>query len=225
MKKNKTELKTKRLVLRPMSDDEIRSLIDETPVEELKAAYTEMLDGCTGHPEERDWYAPWLISLKKGGRSVGDACFKGPQSLGAVEIGYGIDEEFQNQGFCTEAAKALIDWAFSHEDVFFVEAEAEENNAASLRVIEKLGFKRYGMGEEGPRFVTERPATNWLAVYMCLGVSLGSAIGIGTDNMAIGMYIGVAIGVAVGSSMDKQAKDKLENAKKIREKHLFEKNK
>lgn len=60
----KTEIKTKRLTLCPMSDAEIEALIKRTESEELRVAYGEMLDGCRRDPENRVWYAPWRMALK-----------------------------------------------------------------------------------------------------------------------------------------------------------------
>ena len=46
-----------------------------------------------------------------------------------------------------------VEWAEQQPGVRIVEAEAEEDNLASIRVLEKCGFTRTGiMGEEGPRF-------------------------------------------------------------------------
>ena len=42
----KTEIKTKRMTLFPMSDVEIRELMACTASDELRTAYGEMLDGC-----------------------------------------------------------------------------------------------------------------------------------------------------------------------------------
>lgn len=79
--------------------------------------------------------------------------------MNEFEIGYGVDEEYRNQGYCTEAVKTLTGWALSQEGVQCVEAETESSNTASIRVLEKAGFVRSGeMGEEGPRFVFEPAA-------------------------------------------------------------------
>ena len=60
----------------------------------------------------------------------------------------------------TEAVQAMIRWAFAQQDVDFVEAEADPDNRASQRILEKCGFVPNGKtGEEGPRFVVERPQT------------------------------------------------------------------
>ena len=54
----------------------------------------------------------------------------------------------------TEAVKTLAEWASKQPNVKQIEAEAEEINIASIRVLEKSNFVPNGiMGQEGPRFV------------------------------------------------------------------------
>ena len=68
-------------------------------------------------------------------------------------FGYGISEEYQNNGYATEAVKAVLEWAFAHSEVTSVEAESDSGNTASERVLEKCGFSLNGViGEEGPRW-------------------------------------------------------------------------
>ena len=126
----------------------------------LKAAYTEMLESCLQHPGQWDWYAMWMIELKDR-THVGELCFKGLDSNGAAEIGYGILEEYRGQGYATEAVKAVSAWAFQKTDVTAIEAETDAANTASKRVLEKCGFTATGeTGEEGPRYVLTRTATS-----------------------------------------------------------------
>ena len=47
-------------------------------------------------------------------------------------------------GYATEAAHALLQWAFDTLDLNRVQAEADTRNVASARVLEKLGFVREG---------------------------------------------------------------------------------
>lgn len=119
---------------------------------ELKAAYMEMLDGCLRYPDQWEWYAMWMIELQDG-THIGDLCFKGLDANGVAEIGYGILEEYQGQGYATKAVKAVVIWALKQPAVTRVEAETEPDNRASQRVLEKCGFLPSGiLGEEGPRF-------------------------------------------------------------------------
>lgn len=175
MKNKELQLKTKRLRISPMSDEELRKLITETPKPELKQAYQEMLDGCMKNPEYRLWYTAWKISLKESKQLIGSVGFKGAVNNYSVEISYGIDDGFEGNGYATEAAKALIDWAFEQEDIYFIEAETDSDNRASQSILEKLSFKPDGAGEEGTRFVLEKGETSWMAICMCIGALLDSS--------------------------------------------------
>ena len=143
---------TERLRLYPASREQMEAMIASEQDDELKKAYAEMLDGCIRNPDQWAWYAMWMIE-QKNGTHVGDLCFKGLQDDGVAEVGYGILEEYQGHGYATEAVQAACHWAFQHEEVSSLEAEADAANAASLRVLEKCGFRANGtIGEEGPRF-------------------------------------------------------------------------
>jgi [ribosomal protein S5]-alanine N-acetyltransferase len=62
----------------------------------------------------------------------------------SASLGYCLDEAASGQGYATEAARALLQWAFGALDLNRVQAEADTRNAASARVLEKLGFEREG---------------------------------------------------------------------------------
>lgn len=213
------EVKTKRLILRPLSDSEIEALTERIDDEELCTAYGEMLDGCKRDPENRVWYAPWNMTLKDSQESVGNICFKGPVKNHAVEIGYGVQPEQERNGYTTEALQAMTQWAFSQKNVVFTEAETAPDNKASQRVLEKCGFVPDGMGEEGPRFMLERPLTNWSTIYMLFGMSIGMAIGHFQDQMLWGMAIGISLGVLVGTLLNHSAKKKREALRQQRHPH------
>ena len=116
-----------------------------------------MLEGCLRHPDQWDWYAMWMIE-KTDGTHIGDLCFKGLREDGIAEIGYGILEEYQGQGYATEAVQAACKWAFGYAEVKSLEAETDAENAASQRVLEKCSFRPNGIiGEEGPRFTLDCP--------------------------------------------------------------------
>ncbi len=146
-------LETKRLKLHIASREEMERYIEEQTAPELKQAYGEMLQGCLDRPDQWAWHAIWMIALKDG-THVGDLSFKGLHPDGSVEIGYGVTEAFQGQGYATEAVAAAVNWALAQPGVTKVEAETEPDNHASHRVLEKCGFVPTGeTGEEGPRFI------------------------------------------------------------------------
>jgi len=150
-------MKTQRLTLHAASREEMEQFISSQTDDILKAAYSEMLEGCVQHPEQWDWYAIWMIALQDG-THIGELCFKGLRAYGSVEIGYGISSEFQGQGYATEAVGAVMQWAFKQPGVLRITAETEPENTASIRVLEKCGFRRTGAyGEDGLLFDCTNP--------------------------------------------------------------------
>jgi len=155
-------IRTGRLNIFPLSDQEMKKIISTESDAALKAAYAEMLDGCLKNPEQRIWYALWLLELNDGsGSIVGSLSFKGLDKSGVAEIGYGMKPEFEGKGLMTEAVSAVVDWALEQPGVMAVEAETEPDNIASRRVLEKAGFVPTGtIGKEGPRYVRKKSGTN-----------------------------------------------------------------
>ena len=153
-------IETNRLKIYAASKEQMETFITAQSIDVLKAAYSEMLEGCLAHPNQWEWYAIWMIELKDG-THVGELCFKGITEEGTAEIGYGIAEDYQGCGYATEAVSALVDWALHQPGVTCVTAETEETNIASQRVLKKSGFIPMGeIGEEGPLFarrITIRP--------------------------------------------------------------------
>jgi RimJ/RimL family protein N-acetyltransferase len=62
----------------------------------------------------------------------------------SASLGYCYRDAAWGQGYATEAARALLGWAFDTLDLNRVQAEADTRNVASARVLEKLGFVREG---------------------------------------------------------------------------------
>ena len=146
---------TDRMKIYPISIEKLKEIVENEKNEILKLAYQEMLEGCIKNPEDYIWYTLWFIELKDSANEiVGSLSFKGISENGIVEIGYGINDGYENKGYTTEAVGAVVKWAAKQPNVKQIEAEAEESNQASIRVLEKCNFIPNGeMGEEGIRFV------------------------------------------------------------------------
>ena len=73
-----------------------------------------------------------------------------PVSGGVVEVGYTIFPDHRHQGYTTEAVTALVDWAQTTTEVRAVLAAVDQHNAASVRVLERVGgFARIGTCRAG----------------------------------------------------------------------------
>ena len=76
---------------------------------------------------------------------IGFGSFTGaPTAEGMVEIAYGIAPEYQGRGYATEAAQALIDYAFVSGRVRNIKAHTLPDHNASTRVLQKCGFTLTG---------------------------------------------------------------------------------
>lgn len=63
----------------------------------------------------------------------------------SLELGYFIDERYQNKGYCTEAGRLLIEIGFYEWMLDIIAIQTNIKNEASKRVIEKLGFLKEGI--------------------------------------------------------------------------------
>ena len=82
-------------------------------------------------------------------RIIGGVCFKGgPNEKGEVEIGFGIDDSYQNQGYASEAIAELVKWAHKQDGVRYVTAETLNENIASQKVLQKIGMDQSSENEE-----------------------------------------------------------------------------
>ena len=60
------------------------------------------------------------------------------------EIGYFLVSNERGKGYCTEATQLLVDYLFLSKDVTRIQATTHTKNAASQKVLGKVGFKKEG---------------------------------------------------------------------------------
>ena len=75
---------------------------------------------------------------------IGLVSLHGADRRGTATLGFWLGKPYWGQGFTTEAATALIDLAFGITSLDRIASSARPDNASSLRVHEKLGFRRIG---------------------------------------------------------------------------------
>lgn len=63
----------------------------------------------------------------------------------SAHLGYQVDQGWINKGVATEAVRQALDFAFGEARLHRVQAAIIPSNRASLRVVEKLGFRPEGM--------------------------------------------------------------------------------
>lgn len=175
-------LKTRRLTLLPVDRPLARALSTDRrraselaeallhrdfPDIELAArlpAFAQRLDdasnaalGTTAPPDPGGW-GLWLFRYTVERMVVGAATFTGPPNAsGEVEIGYQIVPPHRRRGLTVEGCTALIEWAFHDSRTRAVLADCLPENLASIRTLEKLGFRRQDAHRGRLRWRLDRP--------------------------------------------------------------------
>ncbi|HEV8656695.1 MAG TPA: GNAT family N-acetyltransferase [Candidatus Limnocylindria bacterium] len=101
---------------------------------------------------------PWSVRaiVRRDDRvMIGFVNFHGPpgtndiEAADAAELGWTVFPEHRGQGYATETARRLMDWARDEHGVRRFISSTTPENAPSLRVHEKLGFHRTGQVVDG----------------------------------------------------------------------------
>jgi predicted acetyltransferase len=90
----------------------------------------------------------YAIALKDEGKLVG-GCGITVSARNEAEIGYMLHRDFWNQGYGTEAGRALLDFGFSDLGLHRITATCDAENVGSYRIMEKIGMRREGLFIEG----------------------------------------------------------------------------
>jgi [ribosomal protein S5]-alanine N-acetyltransferase len=153
-------LETKRLLLRPMR---------ESDLDALHRIFTDVYVMAAFHhpPFTREQMRHWLqrnldhqkefgyglfsVILKETGELIGDCGLEVMSDMGAAELGFDFHSAVWNQGYATEAATAVREYAFDVLKLPQLISLIRVGNLASKRVAEKVGmrlveeFERYGI--------------------------------------------------------------------------------
>ena len=156
------QLETHRLILLPCAAEHLLVLIYQ-PEDFERVVGVPPADGLRGFFVSAEVSPDWLAALQGSSGSdpwrygffvvhrvdqsvIGSAGFKGPpDSTGTVELAYGIVPSHEGQGYATEAAAALVAFAFAHEHVRTIWAHTLPEANASNRVLAKCGFDCVGL--------------------------------------------------------------------------------
>ncbi|MGI6721189.1 MAG: GNAT family N-acetyltransferase [Anaerovoracaceae bacterium] len=89
----------------------------------------------------------WKIVDKESQRAIGSIGLdtdKRRPHINSRELGYSMDQNFWGRGLMTEAARAVLEFAFGVMGLDIVAITTGPDNWRSQRVIEKLGFHYEG---------------------------------------------------------------------------------
>jgi RimJ/RimL family protein N-acetyltransferase len=146
------KLETPRLILRRFREDDLAALVsyrndpriaqyqmwesyDETRGKDLIEKNKNKSPGDEG-------YCQLALEYKATGELIGDFMLKTQEDKRLAEIGYTLAFNFHGKGLAREAATAVIDYAFIVLNIHRLSATADPRNLASLKLLERLGFRK-----------------------------------------------------------------------------------
>lgn len=87
----------------------------------------------------------WGMELKKTGEFIGTVGLNNLATWNKkAEVGYELHPDYWGQGITTEAVKEVLRYSFHVLDLYRMGAVTYPQNAASIHVLNKLGFKKEG---------------------------------------------------------------------------------
>jgi len=111
--------------------------------EQLLSASADFMARLESARQPDPWQFGFAVIHRIDNVLIGIGGFPGlPDSDGIAEIAYGIALSYQNKGYATEVATALIDFASHDSRVRRIRAHTLAEANTSTRVLEKCGFKK-----------------------------------------------------------------------------------
>lgn len=169
----KNELTTERLVIRPIetgdceavhryagdpSIDMMMFLPNETIEDTEKFVSFAVSEWAKDEPEDREY----VILLN--GEIIGGVNLERCGEERIYEIGWTIRRDCRGNGYATEAARALTDYAFEELNAEQVQAHCDNRNTASEKVMKKLGMTL--ADDTGKRYYPKTGVTSGEYLYV-----------------------------------------------------------
>lgn len=158
------QLETERLLLREMTPEDYDALYRVLADSDIMQHYPYTFDEARVRgwiEKNRERYAVfgfglWAVCRKDTGEMIGD-CGLTMQLIDRQirpEIGYHIRRDQQRQGYATEAAAAVRDWAFTNTPFNILYSYTKSTNLPSCKTALAWGCRPAGTYEDGEQELT-----------------------------------------------------------------------
>ena len=149
------QLETARLRLRPYREDDLPELLPLIGTREVAATTLRIAHPYT-EQDARDFLTLaqepgriWLaITLRSDGRQIGGIGLRVDDQHQHAELGYWLGVQHWGQGYATEAAREMLRYGFEDLGLHRIFASHFKHNAASGRILVKLGMHYEGCQRE-----------------------------------------------------------------------------
>ena len=170
-------LETARLILRSFQEQDIEPfrLYRSDPevaryqgwempfsLEQATRFVTDMNSRTPGEPGQ--WYQI-ALELKTTGEMIGDCAFlRLLEDDSQAEIAFTLARQFQGQGYAAEAVSRLIGYLFCDLKLHRIRANCDPDNAASSRLLQRIGMRHEGRFVESLWFKGCWASEDWYAI-------------------------------------------------------------
>lgn len=141
-------LETDRLLLRPMTDNDLEDFYEIFSSEQVERFVNKMTrESVEKYFEKKKNSKPnpysFVVVLKETGKMIGTCGIKYNNENNFGELSYVFNPNYWNKGYCTEACKSIIIYAFENCNMHRIEADCFEDNYASNKILKEKLFMNY----------------------------------------------------------------------------------
>jgi ribosomal-protein-alanine N-acetyltransferase len=146
-------LETERLILRMIRNDDRQEMFEirsnrqtmqyiPRPLANTVEDAQKVIDMINGFVE-RNERINWAITEKGSDKMLGVIGYvRMLEDAHRSEVGYVMHHDSMGKGFAKESLQAVVDYGFNVMNLHSIEAIIRPDNAASIKLVEKLGFIR-----------------------------------------------------------------------------------
>lgn len=140
---------TERLLIRKFNMEDLQAVYEYTSDANVmkyipEGVFTEEMAKDFIEQNLREEAEKFAVILKGENTLIGHIFFGKYFGDHTYEIGWVFNPKFYNKGYATEAAKAMLQYAFEEKKLHRVIATCQPQNPPSYRVMEKIGMRREG---------------------------------------------------------------------------------
>ena len=120
-------------------------------------------------PSVNKWFVRWAV-LRSTQEVIASASFHGaPDENGMIEIGLGVENAYQRQGFGKEILQGMWGWVVTEPGVKILRYTVSPTNSASIALVNSFGFNCVGeqLDEiDGPESIYEMSADEYRKKFL-----------------------------------------------------------
>lgn len=149
-----TIAETERLIIREITKEDVPRLYELYADEEITRYMESLLPTIEEEVEYTEnyiknvyyfyGYGIWVLIEKSSGKLIGRAGLEYHDGFDGLELGFMLGKEYWHKGYAYEACQAVLAYGEKELEQHSYRALVHEQNEASQRLCEKLGFTEYG---------------------------------------------------------------------------------